>query len=246
MPAGGGTPQGCEGAAGASPFSIGQAREGPHHAAKETTMNYLDPTEYENYGIEATTPAPWVAAASSMIDAHCRRTTLGEAQCTERRRLAPGKNSVQPTYLPLTTPQGQDSPIASARGRYATPRRGDDLTTWDMTQQIAAAFALPGTWIDIDASHMDCFADTGEVSWMANPLGLQFQEIEITYAAGFATIPDPIKFACAQIVRNAQATPALNVRANTVNSMHLEYFADTLVDSSVQAMLAPYVAQKVG
>jgi len=209
-------------------------------------MNYLDPTEYENYGIEATTPASWVAAASSMIDAHCRRTTLGTAQFTERLRLTPGRNSVQLTYLPLTTLQGQSSPIASARGRYATPRRGDDLTTWDMTQQIAAAFTLPGTWIDIDISRMDCFADTGEVGWMANPLGLQFQEIEITYAAGFATIPDPIKFACAQIVRNAQATPALNVRANTVNAMHLEYFADTLVDSSVQAMLAPYVAQKVG
>ena len=39
-------------------------------------MNYLAPEEYENYGIEATTPASWVAAASSMIDAHCRRPTL--------------------------------------------------------------------------------------------------------------------------------------------------------------------------
>ena len=246
MPARGGTPQVCEGTAWPSPFFYWADKEQPHHAANGTTMNYLDPTEYENYGIEAATPASWVAAASSMIDAHCRRTTLGAAQYTERLRLAPGRNSVQLTYLPLATPQGQNSPIASARGRYATPRRGDDLTTWDMTQQVAAAFALPGTWIDIDVSHMDCFADTGEVSWMANPLGLQFQEIEITYAAGFATIPDPIKFACAQIVRNAQATPALNVRANTVNSLHLEYFADTLVDSSVQAMLAPYVAQKVG
>ena len=246
MPAGGGTPQVCEGTAWPSPFFYWADKEQPHHAANGTTMNYLDPTEYENCGIEAATPASWVAAASSMIDAHCRRTTLGAAQYRERLRLAPGRNSVQLTYLPLATPQGQNSPIASARGRYATPRRGDDLTTWDMTQQVAAAFALPGTWIDIDVSHMDCFADTGEVSWMANPLGLQFQEIEITYAAGFATIPDPIKFACAQIVRNAQATPALNVRANTVNSLHLEYFADTLVDSSVQAMLAPYVAQKVG
>ena len=93
---------------------------------------------------------------------------------------------------------------------------------------------------------MDYFAETGEVSWLANPLGLQFQEIEITYTAGFDTIPDPIKFACAQIVRNAQATPALNVHASTLNSMHLEYFADTLVDARVQTMLAPYVAQKVG
>jgi hypothetical protein len=117
---------------------------------------------------------------------------------------------------------------------------------WDMAQDVATAFALPGSWVDIDVSRMDCFADTGEVSWMANPLGLQFQEIELQYSAGFETIPEPIKFACAQIVRNAQATPALNVRASTLNSMHLEYFADTLVDASVRTMLAPYVAQKVG
>ena len=39
-------------------------------------MNYLTAEEYEMYGIEATTPASWVAAASSLIDAHCRRPTL--------------------------------------------------------------------------------------------------------------------------------------------------------------------------
>ena len=209
-------------------------------------MNYLAAEEYESYGIEATTPASWVAAASALIDTHCRRNTLGAVQYTERLRLSPGRNSVQLTYLPLFTPAGQNSPIAAARARYATPRKGEDLTMWDMAQDVAAAFSLPGTWVDVDASRMDCFADTGDVSWMASPLGLQFQEIEIQYSAGFETIPDAVKFACAQIVRNAQATPALNVRASTLNSMHLEYFADTLVDSSVKAMLAPYVAQKVG
>ena len=209
-------------------------------------MNYLAAEEYETYGIEASTPGSWVGAASSLIDAHCRRATLGTNQYTERLRLTAGRNTVRLTYLPLATPQGQTSPLTSARGRYATPRRGDDLTTWDMAQEVAAAFALPGSWIAIDVTQMDCFADTGEVSWLANPLGLQFQEIEIIYSAGFDTIPDPVKFACAQIVRNAQATPALNVKANTLNSMHLEYFADTLLDASVQAMLAPYVAQKVG
>ena len=207
---------------------------------------YLAAEEYENYGIDMSTPASWVGAASSMIDTYCRRATLNTAQYTERLRLTPGRNTAQLAYLPLNTPQGQNSPLVSARGRYTVPRRGEDLTTWDMTLQVAAAFALPGTWVNIDLTTMDSFADTGEISWLGNPLGLQFQEIEVTYNAGFDTIPDPIKFACAQIVRNAQATPALNVRANTVNAMHLEYFADTLVDSSVQAMLAPYVAQKVG
>jgi len=209
-------------------------------------MNYLAAEEYEDYGIEASTAASWVAAASSLIDAHCRRPTLGTSQYTERLRLTPGRNSVRLTYLPLATPQGLNSPIVSARARYATPRRGDDLTTWDITQEVAAAFALPGSWIAIDVSNMDSFTSTGEVSWPGNPLGLQFQEIEITYMAGYDTIPDPVKFACAQIVRNGQATPALNVKASTLNSMHLEYFADTLLDASVQAMLAPYVAQKVG
>ncbi len=209
-------------------------------------MNYLSAEEYEDYGIEATTPASWVGAASALIDAHCRRPTLGTAPYVERRRLTPGRNCVQLTYLPLATPAGGGAPLVAARGRYATPRRGDDLTAWDMAQEVASAFALPGSWIDLDITRMDYCAETGEVSWMGNPLGLQFQEIEITYTAGFDTVPEAVKFACAQIVRNAQATPALNVRANTLNSMHLEYFADTLVDASVQTILAPYVAQKVG
>ena len=209
-------------------------------------MNYLSAEEYENYGIEASTPASWVAAASSLIDAHCRRSTLAAMQYVERLRLTPGRNSVRLTYLPLATPQNAISPVTTARGRYAAPRRGDDLTTSDMAQEVAAAYGLPGSWVNIDVTNIDCFADTGEVSWLGNALGLQFQEVEITYMAGFDTIPNPVKFACAQIVRNAQATPALNVKASTVNSMHLEYFADTLLDASVRAMLAPYVAQKVG
>ncbi len=98
-------------------------------------------------------------------------------------------------------------PLISARGRYAPPRRGEDTSLWDIANDVSLVFALPGTWVDLDVTTMDYFSDTGEVSWLPNPLGLAFQELEITYTAGFATIPDPVKFACAQIVRNAQATP---------------------------------------
>jgi hypothetical protein len=209
-------------------------------------MNYLAVEEYENYGIETETPVSWVAAATSLIDAHCRRQTLVPTQYTERLRLMPGRNSLRLTYLPLAALPGQNSPLVAVRARYAGARRGDDPTAWDITQEVATVFGLSGTWIDLDVTQMDCFAETGEVSWPANPLGLQFQEVEFQYTAGLATIPDAVKFACAQIVRNAQATPALNVRASTVNAMHLEYFADALVDASVRAMLAPYVAQKMG
>ena len=42
---------------------------------------------------------------------------------------------------------------------------------------------------------------------------------------------------CAQIVRNAQATPALNVRASGIDRMRMEYFSDSLLDESVRKLL---------
>lgn len=207
-------------------------------------MNYLDPAEYEAYGLEASTPGSWVGAASALIDAYCRRATLAVSTFTERMRLVPGRNCVRLTYLPLAIDGENQSPLVSARGRYAPPRRGDDTSLWDIANDVSSAFGLPGMWVNIDVTTMDYFGDTGEVSWLANPLGLAFQELEITYTAGFAAIPDPVKFACAQIVRNAQATPALNVHSSTLSNMHLEYFADTLLDQTVKSYLGPYLAQK--
>jgi len=208
-------------------------------------MNYLADSEYQSYGLEADTPESWVSAASSIINAHCSRPTLWESQFTERIRLVPGRNLLQLTYLPLSIPQGGSSPLISGRARYGIPRRGDDLTMWEMATEYAMAFSLPGTWIDLDVSNFDFFPDTGEISWLSNPLGVCFDEMELTYTGGFTTIPDPVKFACVQLVRNAQAMPALNVREGTLNAMHFAYFADSLLDSTVQFMLAPYVARKV-
>jgi hypothetical protein len=208
-------------------------------------MNYLSDSEYETYGLESATPESFVAAASSLINMYCRRPTLAIMQFIERIRVVPGRNNVQLTNLPLAVLTPATSPLVSGRGRYAPPRRGEDTAMWELAE-IALVYALPGTWVDLNVSSFDYFAETGEVSWLGNPLGLAFDEIELTYTAGFAQVPDPVKFACAQLVRNAQATPALNVRAGTLNSMHLEYFSDTLIDSTVQGLLAPYVAQKVG
>ena len=64
-------------------------------------MNYLAPSEYLNYGLDATTPAFLVAAASTLIDTHCRRATLATAQYEERIRIAPDRNTVRLTYFRL-------------------------------------------------------------------------------------------------------------------------------------------------
>jgi hypothetical protein len=208
-------------------------------------MDYLLASEYEAHGLEATTPAAWVTAASSLIDAHCRRATVGVARYVERLRLAGGRNTVRLSYLPLASVAPAITPIISARGRYGLPRRGEGVNS-DFAADVAQAFALPGTWSDITVQAIDWCAETGELSFPVNALGLGFNEAEITYNAGFAAIPEPVKFACAQMVRNALATPALNVRASNLDRMHLEYFAGTLLDADVRTMLAPYVVQPVG
>ena len=209
-------------------------------------MNYLQPSEYELYGLETTTALAWVTAASAIIDAHCRRVTLAVNQYTERMRTDSGQRPVRLTYLPLNAVAPATTPIVSARARYATPRRGEleyEAVVWD----AAIAFGIPGTWVDLDVTTLDAFPDTGEVTLPVNALGWTFTEVEIVYTAGLDPFPDAVKVACAQVVKNAQATPALNVKRNVLpDKMQLMYFSDSLLDDTVQSLLAPYVAQKVG
>jgi len=77
-------------------------------------------------------------------------------------------------------------------------------------------------------------------------LGLAFNEVAVTYTAGLATIGDDVKTACAQIVRNAQSTPALNASKTKIDTMQMQYFSSSLVDETVQAWLRPYVANRLG
>lgn len=209
-------------------------------------MNYLQPSEYELYGLESTTALSWVTAASAVVDGHCRRTSLAVSQYTERMRTQNGDRPLRLSYLPLNALAPATSALLSARARYATPRRGEvefDAIAWD----AAIAFGIPGTWVDLNVADLDVFLETGEITLPINALGWTFTEVEIVYTAGLDPFPDVVKVACAQIVKNAQATPALNVKRNVLpDRMQLMYFSDSLLDETVQSLLAPYVAQKLG
>lgn len=207
-------------------------------------MNYLQPSEYESYGLEATTEVAWITGASAIIDAHCRRTTLAINQYTERLRTD-GQRPVRLAYLPLAALAPATSPIVSARARYAKPRRGE-LHEEEFASEVAIAFGIPGVWTDLNVTDLDWFAETGEVTLPLNALQWAFTEIEVSYTSGWDLFPDPVKVACAQLAKNAQATPGLNVKKGVMNNMQLWYFADTLVDDTVKELLAPFVTQKVG
>jgi hypothetical protein len=206
-------------------------------------MNYLDTAEYLTYGLEAATDPSWVTAASAIIDAHCRRATLGVNQYEERLKMPPELNTVRLSYLPLVTVAPATTPIITLQGRYGIPRRGE----WplaDVSLEFALVFSLPGSWTTIDPATIDIWEANGELTFPVNALGLFFNEVDVVYNAGLASIPTGVKVACAQVVKNAQVTPALNVKSGKIDRMRLDYFGDTLLDDTVRSLLEQYVSRK--
>jgi len=197
-------------------------------------MEYLLPEEYERFGLSAATPQSTVMASCAMVDAHCRRASLGRAEYVERLRVG-RMNRVRLSYLPLVE-------ITKTKARYASAAR----YFTEMGREVATTFSLPGGWVDLDVAQLDVCAETGEVTLGLQPLGLCFDEVEFAYTAGMDPVCDAVKHACAMVARNALTTPALTVRGSSVDRMHMEYFSDSLLDSNVKKLLAPYVAQKVG
>ncbi len=207
-------------------------------------MAYLQPVDYPNYGLPAGTTADWITAATSLINSFCRRLDLNVIQYTERQRLVSGSQTVLLSYLPLAPLGTATTPIVSIEGRYARPRRGELPN--EPLMEIALAFSLPGQWTAIDPSSVDFDSITGELTLPWNMLGLPFNEVSVTYTAGLAEIGDDVKSACAQIVRNAQSTPALNASKTKIDTMQMQYFSSSLLDETVQTWLRPYIANRLG
>ena len=190
------------------------------------------------------TSADWITAATALINSFCRRPDLNVTQYTERLRVISGSRTVRLSYLPLAPLGSADQPFVSLEGRYAKPRRGEAID--NALVEAAWTFSLPGQWTTIDLGSVDVDPNTGELTLPWNVFGLPYNEISVTYTAGLATIGDDVKTACAQIVRNAQSTPALNASKTKIDTMQMQYFSSSLVDETVQAWLRPYVANRLG
>jgi hypothetical protein len=207
-------------------------------------MAYLLPADYENYGLPAGTTPDWVTAATALINSYCRRPDLNVVEYTERLRIVSGSQTVRLSYLPLAALAPATVPLVSVQGRYGRPRRGE-LPAVPLLE-VALAFSLPGEWTAIDVESVDFDPATGELTLPWNLLGLPYNEVMVTYTAGLALITDDIKTACAQIVRNAQAQPALNASMTKLDTMQMKYFSSLLIDETVAMWLRPYVASRLG
>ncbi len=203
-------------------------------------MGYLLPADYVAYGLSADTADAWVTTASTMIEAYCRRPSLMSASYTERMRIPIKAQTVRLSYGPLVS-------VDAVRAQYARSGCGQDFFgDYVYETGFAAAFALPGQWVDVDPTTLFVSLPTGEFRFPWNIMGMRYSEAEVTYTAGFTSVPTAVQVACAQIVRNAQTTPGLNVKSSKMDTLQTQYFSDSLIDSQVQALLRPYVAERLG
>ncbi|MEO6924353.1 MAG: hypothetical protein ABI142_11045, partial [Bryocella sp.] len=207
-------------------------------------MAYLLPAEYVQYGLTAETADDWVTMASALMESYCRRPSLMVTQYIERMRLTAGAQTVRLSYRPLASAAGAASALVSIRVRYGQPRRGELPDPY--REQIAWAFSVPGSWNTLDVASVDVNEATAELTFPLNFLGLNYNEVEVTYTSGLVTVPDAVKVACVQIVKNAQATPAMNVKSSRMYTMQMQYFSSSLIDAQVQALLRPYMAERLG
>ena len=207
-------------------------------------MAYLLPSEYVQYGLAAETTDDLVTMASALMEAYCRRPSLLVTEYVERMRLTAGAQMLRLSYRPLAAAAGAGSALVGVRVRCARPRRGELPDPF--REQIAWAFSVPGSWAAWDVTTVDVNETTAELTFPTNFLRLDYTEVEVTYTSGVTTVPDAVKVACVQIVKNAQATPGMNVKSSKMDTMQMQYFSGSLIDPQVQMLLKPYVAERLG
>lgn len=202
---------------------------------------YLTTGEFPALGLPDTTDPALIRVASDLVDAFCQRASVLVAQYTERTRLIEGLPVTRATYTPLAIPEGAASPFVTVRARHGIGRKPRMFSL----AAILAPFGGPPAWVDLDPAKVEYNAATGDVWLPASLFGMSFTDVEMTYTAGHAAVPEAVKLACAQIIRNVESHPAANVRLAQLDRLQLEYFAGSLVDEDVRRLLGPFVAVRL-
>ncbi|MBI3405733.1 MAG: hypothetical protein HY046_09785 [Acidobacteria bacterium] len=203
---------------------------------------YLTTAEFALYGLADSTDPALIRVASDLADAFCKRDSILVTQYFERNKLPESAPITRATFTPLAIVSPATTPFIAARARHGV-RRGAGVE--NSLAECVAPFGGPPAWVDLTPLAIEYNAVTGEIWLPTGIFGTPNTEVELTYTAGYTQVPDVVKLACAQIIRNAESHPAGNVQIARLDRMRLDYFAESLMDEDVKRLLAPFVAIKM-
>lgn len=139
-----------------------------------------------------------------------------------------------------------------AFGRFVPERRGSQLArSGAVTFPLAelAGGAAPPDWAEFSLSACDINYETGAVTIFPGLPQSGFNEARLRYVAGwqYATLPEAIKRATANLVRNAIDSADLpgNVRMVKSGDAAMEKFRDSVLDADTVSLLQPYRSFRV-
>jgi len=199
-------------------------------------MGYLEISDLPAYAPEANVTgkeAFYIARASALIDTHCHRG-IGVSTYTERMDLTSGRSHL--TYLPVVS-------LTSARARYDTsdnPVYSSGVTDWeDVDTDDIDINLTTGVFI------LPCV--TGSISLALTSMDLfntPYNEAEIVYTAGYATIPENVKIACGLIITNMSIRMnPMAVSESMPNGLRTSYRDSSFITPEIATLLSKYVAK---
>lgn len=142
--------------------------------------------------------------------------------------------------------------ILCAFGRFVPDRRGSQLARSGMATfplgELAGA-PLPPAWTEFSLASCDINDETGVVTIFPGLPQSGFNEARLRYVAGwqYTTLPEAIKRATANLVRNAIDSADLpgNVRMVKSGDAAMEKFRDSVLDADTRSLLQPYKSMRV-
>jgi len=207
-------------------------------------MGYLTIAELATYAPEHTITAgkeqSYIDRASLMIDELCHRS-VNVISYVERMNLTSGRSHL--TYLPVVA-------LTSAKARYDILNTsmyapysigiGGGVTEWDTlvvtdveVNNATGVFILPCVTGNINLA----FASYD----MFNTL---YNEAEITYTSGYATIPEAVKMACGLLVTNMSfRINPMAVSESLPNNLRTTYKDSSYITPEIAALLSKYVTR---
>lgn len=202
---------------------------------------YASPEELSAlYGCEGITEGD-IRFAMSLMHAHCNRPTLWPVEHeTGILRVDPSR---QQLLLPLT-PVIQLTRIA---GRFAMGRR-DRQATNQMYFGYTAALSLltsPPQWSTIDPTSCEVEPATGAL-WLATSQFLvPFNQIKVSYIAGYIEIPARVKACLALLINEVHAKGVSDRVKYTAGRVMRQYASTSFISPQVAQLLAPFVVQEL-